>query len=274
MTLSMARPGAAQFHVGADGLLATRYVWRGVERTNGFVLQPDAYLAYSLKGAGWITGGVWGNVELEHWSRTDHSDRPDRKPGLGERDAWVQVTRGLGVLEGTAGWVGYFHRADLTAGPAAGLYDTHEIYAALQARSAYLSPRLAAWWDVSRIRGLYFEGSVDLPIMGAFRGQQFWALYLTATAGLNAGQGPDADRPLDPVNFSAKGVTHLDLGAAFNLRVPWLDRWAATQLEGHMQLNRDPYTKRHSRAAGDDDHLVTFWAGLSLGVPTYRATGE
>ena len=41
-----------------------------------------------------------------------------------------------------------------------------------------------------------------------------------------------------------------------------------------MQLNRDPYTKRHSRAAGDDDHLVTFWLGLSLGVPTYRATGE
>ena len=63
MAAALARPAMAQFRVGADGLLATRYVWRGVERTNGFVLQPDAYLAYSLKGAGWITGGVWGNVE-------------------------------------------------------------------------------------------------------------------------------------------------------------------------------------------------------------------
>jgi hypothetical protein len=272
--LSLARPTFAQFHAGADALLATRYVWRGVERTNGIVLQPDVYLAYGLKGAGWITLGVWGNVELEHWSSTDFSDRPDRKPGLGERDAWAQLTRNVGGLDCTAGWVGYFRRADLTQGAVAGRYDTHEIYAALQPRSVYLSPRLAAWWDVSRIHGFYFEGSVDLPIMGAFRGKQFWAIYLTATAGLNTGQGPDRDRPSDPINFAGTGVTHLDLGAAFNLRGPWTDRWAATQIAAHLQFSRDPYTRRHSLAVGDDDHPVTVWLGLSLGMPTYHATGE
>lgn len=257
----------SRWRVGGDALLATRYVWRGVERTNGLVLQPDAYLAVALGGQGWITAGGWGNLQLERSGPTDLSDRADGKRGFGELDAWLQVTRRtLGFLDATAGWVGYFHRASLTAGP--GLrYDTHEVYAEIQARSAYLSPRLAVWWDVSRVRGAYLETSIDVPVMGAFRGKQFWAIYLTATAGLNADQGPDPDRPLDPVNFAEKGVTHLDLGAAFHAR-------GGALVEGHLQFNRDPYTKRHRRGTEDDDHLVTLWAGVSFGLPAYHATGE
>jgi hypothetical protein len=272
VALSLTRPAACQLRTGADALLATRYLWRGVERTNGWVLQPDAYVAYGLHGDGWITAGVWGNVELEHGSTTDLSDRTDRKPGLGERDAWAQISRTLGGVDCTAGWIGYFRRMSLAATP--DRYDTHEVYASLQPRSAYLSPRLAAWWDVSKVRGFYFEGSVDVPVMGSFRGQRFWAVYLTATAGLNAGQGADRNRPLAPANFANTGITHLDLGAAFHLRGPLPDRWAATRVEGHLQFNRDPYTKRHSRAAGDADHLVTVWAGVSVGVPAYHAPGE
>jgi hypothetical protein len=267
------RPGAAvQIRAGADALLASRYVWRGVERTNGFVLQPDAYLALDLKGAAWVTGGVWGNLELERSAATDFSDRRDGKRGLGERDAWLQVTHVLGPVDVTAGWIGYFHRASLTAGLAE-RYDTHELYAAVQARPAYLSPKLSAWYDVSRIRGLYLESSVSVPVLGAFRGKGFWGIYLTAAAGLNAGQGPDSNRPLAPVNFAEKGITHLDLGAAVNLR-GLLTEHRAALIEGHLQFNRDPYTKRHSRRPGDDDHLVTTWFGLSIGVPAYRATGE
>jgi hypothetical protein len=270
--LVLPRAAAAQLRVGGDALLATRYVWRGVERTNGLVLQPDAYVAVDLRGKGWVTGGAWANLELERSGRADFSDRADGKRGLGERDAWLQLTRDLGGVDCTAGWAGYFRRVSLTAGRAV-RYDTHEIYATVQARSAYLSPRLSAWYDVSRIRGLYVESSIDVPVMGAFRGQQFWGIYLTAAAGLNVGQGPDTRRPLDPVNFAEKGVTHLDLGAAVNIRGLWTEQRAAL-LEAHLQFNRDPYTKRHSRTAGDDDHLVTAWAGVSVGVPAYHATGE
>ena len=272
--LTFAGPAAAQLRPGADALLATRYLWRGVERTNGLVLQPDLYLAYGLPEVGWITGGIWGNLELESPGATDFSDRPGGGAGLGERDAWIQVTRTLAGVDCTAGWVGYFRRASLTPAGAPARYDTHEVYASVQARSAYLSPGLSAWYDVAQVRGLYLEASVNVPIMGAFRGKRFWAIYLTATAGLNAGQGPDHDRPLAPVNFAETGVTYLDVGAAVTIRGPWSDRWATTQLETHLQLNRDPYTKRHGLAPGDDDHLATLWLGLSMGVPSYHARGE
>jgi hypothetical protein len=66
LVLTWALPGASMaqgnpWRVGGDALLTTRYVWRGVERTNGLVLQPDAYLAIGLGGQGWITAGGWGN---------------------------------------------------------------------------------------------------------------------------------------------------------------------------------------------------------------------
>lgn len=160
-------PAAAQFRAGADALVASSYVFRGVTRTNGYVLQPDAYVAYGLGGAGWLTAGVWGNVELERSGDRDISDRPYGTSGLGERDAWVQLTRGFGAFDVTAGWIGYFRRANLVAGPSE-RYDTHELYATVQDRTANLSPRLSAWWDVSRIDGLYLESSVSVPLMGSF----------------------------------------------------------------------------------------------------------
>src|SRR6266576_4176026 len=113
--LTLVRPAAAQLRPGADALLATRYLWRGVERTNGFVLQPDLYVAYGRPEVGWITAGIWGNVELESPAAADLSDRPVDGAGLGERDAWLQVTRTLAGVDGTLGWAGYFRRASLTA---------------------------------------------------------------------------------------------------------------------------------------------------------------
>jgi hypothetical protein len=105
--------------------------------------------------------------------------------------------------------------------------------------------------------------------MGSFRGP-FWAFYLTATAGLNLGQGVDQDHPLAPANFAEDGFTHFDLGA--DVQLPQLSgRWASTQIEGHLQFYRDPYTRRHSRAVGDDDNFATWWFGVSLSVPNHRA---
>jgi hypothetical protein len=268
LALGAASPAAAQLRPGADALLASSYVFRGVTRTNGYVLQPDAYVGYWLKKVGWLTAGVWGNLELERSGRHDISDRPDGTRGLGEWDAWAQVTHPWGPVDLTAGWTGYFRRASLVAGPGE-RYHTHELYAAVQARETYLSPRLSAWWDVDRIGGVYLEGSVSLPIMGAFRGP-FWAFHLTATAGLGLGQDVDPDHLLEPANFAEDGFTHLDLGA--DVHLPQLSRHGvSTQIEGHFQINRDPLTKRHSRAAGDDDNFATWWFGLSLSLPNHRA---
>jgi len=268
LALGAPGPAAAQLRPGADALLASSYVFRGVTRTNGYVLQPDTYVAYWQKDVGWLTAGVWGNLELERSGARDITDRPDGTRGLGEWDAWAQLTHALGPLDLTAGWAGYFRRASLVAGPS-DRYDTHEVYAAIQARETYLSPRFSAWWDLSRIGGVYLESSVSVPLMGSFRGP-FWAFYFTATAGLDLGQSVERRHPLRPANFAEDGFTHLDLGA--DVRLPQLSRgWVSTQIEGHLQLNRDPYTKRHSRAAGDDDNFATWWFGVSLSLPNHRA---
>jgi hypothetical protein len=122
---------------------------------------------------------------------------------------------------------------------------------------------------VSRIGGVYLESSVSMPLMGSFRGP-FWAFYLTATAGLDLGQEVDPDHPLEPANFAEDGFTHFDIGA--DVRLPQLSgRWMSTQIEGHVQFYRDPYTQLHSRAPSDDHNFATWWFGVSLTFPTYRA---
>lgn len=88
--------------------------------------------------------------------------------------------------------------------------------------------------------------------------------------GLNLGQGVSRDHPLEPANFAEDGFTHFDIGA--DVQLPQLSgRWASTQIEGHLQFYRDPYTRRHSRAESDDANFATWWFGVSLSAPNHRA---
>jgi len=54
--------GIAQVSVGASVSLATPYVWRGLTRSNGWNVQPEAFLAVGISH-GILTAGGWANLE-------------------------------------------------------------------------------------------------------------------------------------------------------------------------------------------------------------------
>ena len=57
-----AAPAAAQATIGADAGLFSSYVWRGIDYTNKFVIQPDVYLTFPTGPASFTAGG-WFNIE-------------------------------------------------------------------------------------------------------------------------------------------------------------------------------------------------------------------
>ena len=74
-----------------------------------------------------------------------------------------------------------------------------------------LNPKLAVWYDVDKIKGAYFEGSISHSIQP--QGEKF-SVTLGALAGFNAGQGiPDDPLSDQSFNFADNGFTHLDLSA-------------------------------------------------------------
>src|SRR5207247_9282167 len=55
----------AQAYLGLDATLSSPYVWRGVTRANGWVVQPEAFV--SLKaGGGFVSGGGGACYELQN----------------------------------------------------------------------------------------------------------------------------------------------------------------------------------------------------------------
>ena len=64
----------AQVYLGLDATLSSAYVWRGLTRANGWVVQPEGFV--SLKaGGGFLSGGAWASYELGHAGSDDLSVR-------------------------------------------------------------------------------------------------------------------------------------------------------------------------------------------------------
>jgi hypothetical protein len=264
LVAATALPGigdAQQF--GGDAVIGNRHVWRGIMRKRGFVFQPDVH-ATVVRRELWMTAGVWANVELEKSGTGELTDRGTGRRGLSEVDYWIQSSLAWEGVESTLGWTTYTYT---DGAPGAGpRLNTSEIYGKLRLRTRYLSPELRAYWDVDRVDGFYFEGSVSLPVLANPIGRPFWSLFLGATAGYNQSQGL---RPGDPdagAHFNDKGLTHLDLSAALNLHLPNEDFPAAAQIVGHLQFNRDEAVKRGSLRPGDQ-RSTTPWIAFVTSFP-------
>ena len=80
----------AQAYLGLDATLSSPYVWRGVTRANGWVVQPEAFV--SLKaGGGFLSGGAWASYELGNAGPNDLSDLGTGNAGLAELNYWGQA---------------------------------------------------------------------------------------------------------------------------------------------------------------------------------------
>jgi hypothetical protein len=252
---ALAVPAAApaQVVLTSDAGAFNAYVWRGVTLTNHVVLQPDAYLSVPA-GGGSAVLGAWGSIDAGRYNNPIN----DLSEGGGtsslnatEIDLWGEYSHGLGPkLTGTVGSVLYLFPN--SAGLTNAINRTVEVYGKLQL-AAPLSPKVAAWYDVDKVKGLYLEGSVAQAVAGI----PGFPITLGALAGFSAGQGVNPSKPTEIANFAKNTLTHVDLGATGALSVGPV----TVSPTVHFLILNDDWTKITKPAVS---RSAKAWAGVSL----------
>lgn len=251
--LSAPRAVSGQVVLTGDAGAFNAYVWRGVTLTNQVVLQPDAYLTVPA-GGGSLVVGAWGSIEPGRY------DDPvnDLSEGGGtssfnatEVDIWAEYGHGLGPkLTGTLGGIAYLFPNEV--GLTNDVNRTVEIYGKLQA-GVPLSPKLAAWYDVDKVDGLYLEGSVAQPLAGI----PGFPVTLGALAGFSVSQGVNPDDPTEIANFAKNTLTHVDLSATGALSLGPV----VVSPTFHFLILNDDFTQITRPGTTND---VKAWGGLTL----------
>jgi hypothetical protein len=244
------RPAQAQTTVGADLGLFSSYVWRGLSLTNKPVLQPDLYVTVPAGHAA-FSAGAWSSIDVGRYG--DFGNDLSESGGtagfnLAELDLWGEVSYPVGKLTLTGGVLGYVfpNQAGFTKAN-----NTLEIYGKA-ALTGPLSPKLAVYYDVDKIKGAYFEGAVSYSVAAS----QTVAVNLGALAGFNAGEAVPSD-PGEFFNYADDGFTHLDLSAG----VPLIAGSLAITPVVHFVVGGDDLVKITSPANSSD---VKLWGGVSL----------
>jgi hypothetical protein len=245
----------AQTTVGADLSVFSSYVWRGLSLTNKPVAQPDLYVTIPAGNAS-ITVGGWSSIDLGKYDNlnNDISESGGSSSfNFAEFDWWGEVSYPVGKATLTAGATGYIYPNDANA-PGVGLLtkqnNTVEIYAKA-ALDNVLSPKISAYYDVDKIKGLYVEGGVTYAIPASEK----VSVNVGALAGFNTGQGIN---PSDPsFNFSDDGFTHADLSVG----VPLTAGSVSITPVAHLVIGGDDFTKITSPTK---THDVKLWGGVSL----------
>jgi hypothetical protein len=258
--------------VGADLGLFSSYVWRGLSLTNKPVAQPDVYVTFPAGNAS-ITLGGWASIDLGKYD--DANDDISESGGssafnFAEFDPWAEISYTVGKTTLTGGATAYIYPNKDTA-PLFALtsdFNTVEVYGKA-AFDVPLNPKIAAWYDVDKVKGLYAEGSVShsLPL-----GENH-SLSLGALAGFNAGQDADLDANGVPqaefFNFADDGFTHLDLSAGLPLSAGAFSITPAV----HFLINGDDAVKVTSPSNTNED--VKFWGGVTISwSKAYGAAAE
>ncbi|HEY7635199.1 MAG TPA: hypothetical protein VH763_06625 [Gemmatimonadales bacterium] len=268
--LGYAATAQAQTTIGADAYLYSAYVWRGLSLTNKPVLQPDVYVTIPAGQASFTAGG-WFSFDLGKYDDLD--DDISESGGLSafnlaEFDWWGEVSYPVGKATLTGGATGYIYPNKLddqsaTFVPTPGLLtkdnNTIEIYGKI-AVDVPLSPKLALWYDVDKIKGLYGEFSVSHTLQASEK----VGVNLGALLGFNAGQSVPSSGD-DLANFADDGITHLDLSAG----VPLTAGAFSITPAAHLVINSDDFTKFTSPS---EEHDVKFWGGVTISWS--KALGE
>ena len=255
--------GQARPAVAVDVAVDSRYVWRGITRRDGWVLQPDA-----LAGAQWawgsVSAGAWADIEL---SRAEPaSEELGLGKALGEWNVWAQLERRFSLLDApldlAVGYVRYFVDRSAAAAVGTTAFNTGELYLDGRWRLRDLEPRATLWYDIEEVKGAYAE------LGAAYRVPVFPlavpSLYLRMVYGFSWGQaaGPD-----EGGYFGEDGLTHI----VFSVEAPVFSPLSIGPLGSlyatpslHFQVNLDDATRRQGRAPADLDRGNVWWGGLVL----------
>jgi hypothetical protein len=258
--VTAATSSVAQLSTGAAASLANRYVWRGVTRVNGWVVQPSAWAVLRMPPAE-LSLSVWGDLEVGRAGPADLTDVGAGGRGLGELDVDIALARRVGSVGVAGGWTRYTFHGDPAAGGRGSERNTSEIYRRTQWLGSLLSPALMAACDIQRVRGCYAEGGLSLPVLATPEPRPVIALWLEPTVGWSAGQGV-SDQPGQAANFAGSGLTHIDvpIGAQIQPRARVIEPSLTLRL--HTQWSQDAAT-RATDAAGSTVR-IKLW--LELGV--------
>lgn len=248
LVATYAAPVAAQATIGIDASVFSSYVWRGLSLTNKPVFEPDLWVSFPVGGAS-LTAGGWANIDIV---KGDGSDDLSESGGnsafnFAEFDPWLELAIPAGIATITPGVTAYIYPNDPPGFTSAS--NTVEVYAKL-ALSTVLSPKISAYYDVDKVKGLYVEGSLthSIPLGAA-------SLAIGALAGWNSGQGVDPDDK--SFNFADDGFTHLDISAA----VPFSAGSVSIAPAIHLVVGGDDFTKITKPGHSSDTKL---WGGVTL----------
>lgn len=251
-----ATPVAAQATIGIDVGAYSSYVWRGLTYTNKPVIEPDVYVTFPI-GSASLTVGGWANIDAGKYgdANNDLSESGGASAfNLAEFDWWGELGYTVSKATLTAGVTGYLFPNDANACTTGPCYtkalNTTEIYGKV-ALSAPLNPKVSAYYDINKVKGLYVEASVSHGIPLGPK-----SLTIGALAGWTGGQEVGTDKS---ANFNKSGLTHVDLSASIGgLSAGSLSITPAI----HGIIGHDDWTKITKPTALDTKFKI--WGGLTL----------
>lgn len=145
---------APKINTDIDLTLANKYVWRGVNIVNDFVLQPQVTLSthgFSL--------GFWGNLELTNWNAPNYTRRPAGR--FTEIDTMLSYGQSFGDGDWSIGYIDYQF-------PGTGSARFGEWFASANLGSVDFTPSVAIYRGSKSGMGTYIElgGSRDFQTGG------------------------------------------------------------------------------------------------------------
>ena len=256
-------PAAAQLSARLDVSVASRYVWHGISRAAGTILQPSLGAGLRL-GRLALEGGAVRHYELDAVASGELSEAGARIGHLGEDDVWGRAALDLGSARLHAGVVRYLFNGDSTRGGLGPGWNTTELYGAMSTTGSYLNSSLEIWSDVDRVRGTFLRYSASAPIL-PWPFPPFVFTFVDGDLGLNLGQGPDPSQPGRVANFAGRGVTHAGVGAGLELRsgrTPGVER-TTIAVGFRAQANFDEATR--ANGVGRSKDLISWvWMGVTV----------
>jgi hypothetical protein len=258
-----AGPASAQATIGWDAAVFSSYVWRGLTYTNKPVLEPDLYLTVPIGKASFTAGG-WANIDIGKYSdaNNDISESGGTSSfNLAEFDWWGEVGVPVGGATLTAGATGYLFPNPASGCPATAFVcytkaaNTVEVYGKVALPVPELNPKINAYYDVDKVKGLYVEGSVSHGFpLGAS------SLTLGGLVGYNNGQ--QAKGSTDPsFNFAENGITHVDVFANTSFAAGPLS--IAPSIHGIFGVDKGTKYTKPSNAAADNTKFKV-WGGVTI----------
>jgi len=127
-------PGQVTFNAGAG--LISKYIWRGVNLNDDFVIQPDLAVHY-----GQITGAVWASFDT-----TDEANNADNQ--FTEMRYILQYGTVVNEFDVVGGFVFYDY-------PNTSKQETQELFAAVKFSKVMFTPTVSLWYDFDEVEGMW-----------------------------------------------------------------------------------------------------------------------